>query len=120
MTIAHTYGADLTLGPTGDLAQANGALIGQQRVLRRLMTGPGAYIWHTDYGAGLGAFIGLPNPTNRIKGLAQQQMRKEAAVAQKPVPVVTVEATTGGTTTLTVSYADTATAQVVTLSAPVI
>ena len=118
MTISHTFGSDLALGPTGDIAQASGSAVGQQRVLRRLLTTPASYIWHPTYGAGLGAFIGLPNPTSRIKAIAQQQMRKEQAVARSPVPTANVVANTAGTVTLTVTYGDRITGQSVTLATP--
>ena len=58
--LAHEFGADLQAGPTGDLALADGAALGRQRVLRRLLTNPGDYIWHPTYGAGLARFVGHP------------------------------------------------------------
>ncbi len=51
--LSHQWGDDLTVGPTGDMALVTGSVFGQQRVLRRLMTNPGDYIWQLDYGAGL-------------------------------------------------------------------
>ena len=54
--ISHQWGSDLSIGPTGDFALVSGAILGQQRVLRRLLTNPGDYIWHPDYGAGLAEF----------------------------------------------------------------
>ena len=50
----------LRAGAAGDLAPAAGTLRGQQRVLRRLLTNPGDYIWQPGYGAGLGQFVGKP------------------------------------------------------------
>ena len=46
--LSHEFGADLLAGPTGDLAVAAGAGLGRQRVLRRLLTNPGDYIWQPD------------------------------------------------------------------------
>ena len=55
--IAHQWGSDLLTSSVGDLASVSGPLLGQQRVLRRLLTNPGDYIWQLDYGAGLARFI---------------------------------------------------------------
>ena len=54
----HQWGSDLATGSTGDISTISGQLLGQQRVLRRLLTNPGEYIWQLDYGAGLARFIG--------------------------------------------------------------
>ena len=54
------WGGDLGAGNTGDIALASGTILGQQRILRRLLTNPGDYIWHTEYGAGLAQFVGSP------------------------------------------------------------
>ena len=43
--LAHQFGADLVAGATGDLAVVDGPALGRQRVLRRLLTNPGDYIW---------------------------------------------------------------------------
>jgi hypothetical protein len=43
--LAHQWGSDLEFGPTGDLAVLGGSALGQQRVLRRLLTSPLDYIW---------------------------------------------------------------------------
>ena len=58
--ISHQFSADLSLSPTGDLATITAPQLTQQRVLRRLLTNPGDYIWHPSYGAGLAAFVGQP------------------------------------------------------------
>lgn len=65
--IAHQWGFDLKLGPTGDLAVATGSILCQQRVLRRLLTNLLDYIWHPSYGAGLAGFIGRPANTSQIR-----------------------------------------------------
>jgi hypothetical protein len=88
--ISHQWGSDLTTGPTGDLAVATGAALGQQRVLRRLLTNPGDYIWQSDYGAGLARFIGLPGNVLAIRAVVRSQIFKEAAVARSPEPVIDV------------------------------
>jgi len=105
----HQFGADLALGATGDLAIASGTTAGQQRVLRRLLTNPGDYIWQPDYGAGLGQFVGQPVSTAQIRAVIRSQIFKEAAVARTPEPVIDVSTDPGGTVYVHIRYADAAT-----------
>lgn len=104
--IWHQFGADLAVGPTGDLLPVDGALLGQQRVLRRLLTNPGDYIWHPQYGAGLARFVGQPAAPAAIAAVVRSQMYREAAVARSPEPVIDVAADQGGTVYVHVRYAD--------------
>ena len=117
--LSHDMGGDLQLSPTGNLALASGTEAGRQRVLRRLLTNPGAYIWQLDYGAGLGAFVGQPNPEARMRAVVRAQMLRESAVASSPAPSVDVLAGPDGTLTLTIAYTDAVTGANVTLSVPV-
>lgn len=94
--LSHQWGADLSVGPTGDLAVAMGAALGQQRVLRRLLTNPGEYIWQLDYGAGLARFIGQPANPLQIQALIRSQIFKESAVARTPEPIIDVSISPGG------------------------
>ena len=104
----HQFGADLMAGPTGDIAFAAGATEGQQRVLRRLLTNPGDYIWDPGYGAGLGRFVGQPADPARIAAVVRGQIFKEAAVARRPEPVIDVAADATGTVSVQIRYADAA------------
>lgn len=117
--ISHQVGSDLSLGPTGDLAAADGLDLGKQRVLRRLLTNPGDYIWNLDYGAGLPALVGQPANAPAITGRIRGQMLLEAAVAHVPLPSVTVSAGTDGTVFAAVRYADAATGATQVLTAPI-
>lgn len=103
--IAHIFGSDLSISPNGDLAGASGSIFGQQRVIRRLLTNPGDYIWKLSYGAGLPTMIGSPANNATIKGLVQSQIFLESAVAQMPTPSITVAAD-GTTVSLSISYSD--------------
>lgn len=96
MDIYHQWGADLITGPTGDLALATDAQRGQQRVLRRLLTSPGDYLWHPEYGAGLARFIGRPGNAGQVRAVIRGQIFKEAAVARTPEPVIDVEFSPAG------------------------
>ena len=101
----HDFGGDLTLGPTGDLASVSGMILGQQRVLRRLLTNAGDYIWQLDYGAGLPATIGAPVAAAAIEGLVRSQIFLETAVARSPAPSIAVQAS-GGLVSLRIGYTD--------------
>src|SRR3954451_17694751 len=92
----HQWGSDLVLGPTGDVASVSGQLLGQQRVLRRLLTSPGDYIWQLDFGAGLARFIGQPVNPLQINAVVRSQIFKEPAVARQPEPVIDVQISPGG------------------------
>ena len=104
--LSHQWGADLAVGPTGDLATADGSLLGQQRVLRRLLTNPGDYIWELDYGAGLGRFIGKPVNARQIQAAIRSQIFKEAAVARTPEPTINVKLGPAGVVAVDIRYVD--------------
>ena len=59
-----------------------------QRLLRRLLTNPGDYLWQPDYGAGLPARVGTVLDSDEITGLIREQMFLEPAVSQSPEPEV--------------------------------
>lgn len=102
----HYFGNDLAVGPTGDLAVSLGADETRERILRRLLTAPGAYLWHLDYGAGIGRMVGEPTDTARIQGVIASQVLREEAVARDPIPTVTVAADGSGQVVATISYQD--------------
>lgn len=104
------WSGDLSTSPTGDLAGVDGPALGTQRVLRRLLTNPGDYIWNPDYGGGLGQFVGRPADAASIEALIRSQMLLEAAVARVPEPVITVQSDPGGRLYVQIRYADAATA----------
>ena len=94
--LSHRWGADLSTSATGDLATSSGPVLAQQRILRRLLTNPGEYIWRPDYGAGLAQFIGQPGDALQIKAVVRSQIFKEATVAHSPEPVIDVEVSPAG------------------------
>jgi phage baseplate assembly protein W len=110
--ISHLYGGGLSLSPTGDLAMADGATLTLQRVLRRLLTSRGKYIWQLDYGAGLPSMVGRPVNERRIQALVLLQMKQESTVLQNPPPTATVTQPTPGTVVLTINYTDATTGTV--------
>jgi phage baseplate assembly protein W len=121
--VYHQWGADLIVSPTGDLGTISDPLLGQQRVLRRLLTNPGDYIWQPNYGAGLAGFIGQPASPLQIKAVIRSQIFKEAAVARQPEPVIDVQVSPGGAAGVVYVYvryvdADSAQTQVLSFSVP--
>lgn len=104
--ISHTIGNDLALSATGDIALSDGTQLGQERVLRRLLTLPGSYIWHLNYGAGLPAFVGQIADKLRIAAVARSQMYREAVVSRSPPPVINVDVKPTGVVTLDIKYID--------------
>lgn len=104
--LSHNRGSDLSVGPTGDIAVVSGPAMGQQRVLRRLLTAPGDYIWELTYGAGLPGRVGSPADADSIRAAILSQMQMEAAVALTPPPVVDVSASADGTVYAHIRYVD--------------
>ncbi|AVA33372.1 phage tail protein [Cupriavidus metallidurans] len=94
--INHWVGGDIATSATGDLGTANGDLRTQQRIVRRLVTNPGDYIFHPDYGAGLPAKIGQTLDIQALRGLIRSQVLMEEGVAQSPEPQIDVSAITNG------------------------
>lgn len=117
--LALTFGGDLTIDATGDLAVSAGTQLGQDRVLRRLLTNPGDYIWSLNYGGGLARFIGKPASKIRISAVARAQMALESAVSKNPLPVSDVTIGKDGTISLSISYADANTGATQILSLPI-
>jgi hypothetical protein len=104
--LSHLWGADLQVSPTGDLALATGTALTQQRILRRLLTNPGDYIWHLDYGAGLPRFVGTPGAAGGIQAVIRGQICLGASVAQTPEPVIDVQSDQTGKVYVQIRYVD--------------
>jgi len=107
--LALIFGTDLLPSNSGDLTLFSAGDYATQRVVRRLLTNPGDYIWQPAYGAGLAAFIGQPTNVATIAAVSRLQMRLEPIVAQSPEPVVTITATDDGAVYETVQFVSTAT-----------
>lgn len=117
--VAQQYGTDLTIGPTGDLALATGAVLSQQRVLRRLLTNPGDYIWQLQYGAGLGQFVGQTANPLQIKAVIRSQISREPEISQTPAPIVDVRMDITGALYVSLQYVDVTSGQTQLLSFPI-
>lgn len=90
--LAHLVGSDLSLSSSGDAALSTGLTRSQERILRRLMTNPGEYLFHPEYGAGLPRFIGQPLTVAKVRGVIRSQLLLEDSVAHTPEPQITVVA----------------------------
>ena len=112
----HQFGSDLLAAPSGDLGTVNGSLLGQQRVLRRLLTNPGDYIWQLDYGAGLAQFVGQPVDAAQIRGVIRSQIFLESIVARSPEPQIDVNVVPGTGVFVTITYTDASSGQTQLLS----
>ena len=102
----HEFGSDLTVAPSGDIATSGGSNLSQQRILRRLLTNPGDYIWQLDYGAGLGRFVGQPAAAQRIQGVLRAQLFAEPSVARSPEPAIDISADDAGVVAVQIRYSD--------------
>ncbi|MDR3473325.1 MAG: hypothetical protein P4M09_16825 [Devosia sp.] len=111
----HWWGEDLDVGSTGDLATVEGTSRGQQRVLRRLLTNPGDYIWHPEYGAGLPGYIGKNLDMDALTAVIRSQILLESAVSKSPEPSIVVSPISDGVF-VRVIYVDGDTGQQVNLS----
>lgn len=113
----HYIGDDLVISNTGDLALASDSLVGQQRLLRRLLTAVRDYIWHPEYGAGLPGEIGKLYDAPRLTGLVRAQMYKEPIVSTDPgqPPAITFTEILNGVH-VRIRYTDSATRQVAALN----
>lgn len=119
MEIGQYFGNDINLSASGDLLDVNGSLRTQQRLLRRLLTSPGSYIWHLNYGAGLGRFVGVNlsrQKSDEIKSLITSQLYLEESVAKQPAPVITLASVDGTTLSCRIIYYDAVTQAPFTLS----
>ena len=117
--IYHYFGTDLSSSNTGDLLTVTAITRGQQRVLRRLLTNPGDYIFQPEYGAGLAKFIGASADLAAMRGLLRSQLLLEPSVAVQPEPDVSVLAIVnqaGGGFAVAISYTDAPSGEPVVLS----
>ena len=115
----HIFGQDLVLGATGDLLLVSGPVQTQQRVMRRLFTNQGAYLWHLAYGAGLPARVGRKANAAVIAGVIRSQIFMESSIAASPAPTVTLSVTVGGVVVANIVYTDTSTDQPVSIQIPI-
>lgn len=116
--ISLNFGQDISLSSQNDLLTVSELERSKQRVLRRLLTNPGDYIWHTDYGAGLPAFVGQSLSGDRfdeIRSLITSQIFLEPSVSQIPEPQILLQTIQGGLF-VQINYTESATKQPIVLT----
>lgn len=109
MDIDHYYSGDVNPSATGDLATVDALTESAQKVIRRVLTNPGDYIQHPDYGAGAPQHVGGPN--SKLGGLQSKilsQLLQEPSVAVSPTPQVTLRGDKE-TVYITIKYVETST-----------
>jgi hypothetical protein len=111
LDLFHEWGCDLMVSSSGDLGLSAGSDTVNQRVFRRLLTNPGDYLWHFDYGGGLGQFVGAPAKPADIEAIVRSQLLLETAVPTTPPPQITANITNAanGYVVADITYADPAT-----------
>lgn len=117
--LSHVFGQDLQLSATGDLLTVDTSDLTQQRIMRRLFTNQGDYIWQLAYGAGLPSRVGRKSNAADIASIVRSQIFQESSVAQSPPPVVTVTASPNGAVVCNISYFDLDLQKSVTLTFPI-
>ena len=85
------WGCDLSVGANGDLLLSEGTNRVNQRLVRRLLTNPGDYIWNLSYGAGLALSVGEPAEVSKIEAIIRRQIELEPAIPTSPAPTITVK-----------------------------
>lgn len=90
IAIVCEWGGDLAVGPSGDIAVAPVQAEAQLRIVRRLLTNPGEYIWHVHYGAGMGKYVGEPSSPSVIENDVLNQLQYENIIVASPSPSILV------------------------------
>ncbi|GBR06979.1 phage tail protein [Acetobacter oeni] len=111
----HVRGSDLIITETGQLEVATGDDVGMQRVLRRLTTNAGDYIFSLTYGAGLPGRVGGIDTPADLQAIILQQMTLEAVVSSNPSPAVSVNSVSLGEIQIVITYVSNSTGGTVTL-----
>lgn len=97
--IYQVLGSDIQASVSGDLQPVSTYTRSQQRLLRRLLTPAGSYIWHVNYGAGLQQYVGMPLSTSlyqKIVGIINFQIQQEISIAKSPAPVISIKSISEG------------------------
>lgn len=86
----HWWDEDLQASPSGDLALSDGVELSNQRVVRRLMTILGEYLWQQDYGASVPIRVGDTFDMPLLTSIIRSQIFLEEAVSPDPDPEIEV------------------------------
>lgn len=117
--LAHVVGQDLQLSASGDLLLVDTVTETEQRVLHRLLTSSGSYIWQPSYGAGLPGLIGSVASQQQVAAIIRAQIAHEPAVSATPEPQVALTAGGAGVVAATIAYTDAVSGGSQTLTFPI-
>lgn len=106
----HWWDSDLAVSPGGDIATSDGIDLSNQRIVRRLMTILGEYIWHVDYGASVPIRVGDTLDLSLIESIVRGQIFEEAAVDPQHDPEIIVTKILNGVF-VSIRYVDALTGQ---------
>lgn len=100
------WGGDFSPSATGGLVLVDGDALGQQRIIRRLLSAVRSYIFHLDYGAGIPQRIGNPERVNLVAGIVRSQIGLEQSVDPRYPPTISVTESTVdlGLFTISITY----------------
>jgi hypothetical protein len=116
--VSLNWNSDFQVSATGDLVTVDGALLTQQRIIRRICTAVRGYIFNLPYGAGLPQKIGGTWQVSTIKAIIMSQIAMESSVAPSPPPIINVSANPNdlATQTIFISYTDSVTGETTSFS----
>ena len=118
--IYHWIGSDLQKSASGGIQETNGVELSRQRIARRLITNPGDYVFHPEYGAGIPRYIGKLASINEIKAVVLGQVLLESTVSKATQPIVNVsQVSATGTVTINVTYTYAETGELATVTVTV-
>jgi len=113
------FNSDLAVGPTGDLEVVDDDGLINQRILRRLLTNSGDYLWDLGYGGGLASNIGRPISVGSINATVRAQISQEPGIATTPAPLIAAISGGAGEVFLSITYTSTATGTTIQQCLPV-
>lgn len=99
MDIYHVIGNDLQLNASNDLAFVFDTDETNQRIMRRLFTNKGTYIWNPTWGASIPWTIGETLSVAAYKQIVNDvtaAVLEDKDVAQDPAPEITLDTTDNG------------------------
>lgn len=105
--LAHYWGSDLTLAANGDLLVATETTEVNQRILRALMTAPGDYLFHMQYGVGVGQYVGKALTVSdyaKIRAAVRSIVLRDPDVAQTPAPKINFRVNAQGYVLVSIPY----------------
>lgn len=100
---------DFRFTPSGDVSLVTGEDEARQRIIRRLYTALGGYVWDAEYGAGLPQKIGSTYQPQQIESIVRGQMLLEESVSQIPPPRIQVSSAVSGLQVIVIEYRESGT-----------